>query len=60
VDAIHLSVETGDPYVCLHCSRCVPFCPHECLEMADVDSPPTRTSLHETAREKRKEETGNG
>jgi formate hydrogenlyase subunit 6/NADH:ubiquinone oxidoreductase subunit I len=22
--------------VCIHCGRCVPFCPHDCLELMDV------------------------
>ncbi|MCL5023150.1 MAG: 4Fe-4S binding protein, partial [Nitrospirae bacterium] len=35
VDAIYLD-SSGEPYVCIHCGRCVPFCPHECLEMRDA------------------------
>ena len=35
VDAIYLDT-TGDPFVCIHCGRCVPFCPHDCLEMSEV------------------------
>ena len=35
MDAIFLDV-TGDPFVCLHCGKCVPYCPHDCLEMKDV------------------------
>jgi formate hydrogenlyase subunit 6/NADH:ubiquinone oxidoreductase subunit I len=22
--------------VCLHCGQCVPYCPHDCLEMKDA------------------------
>ena len=34
VDAIYLD-ETTEPSVCIHCGRCVPYCPHDCLEMAE-------------------------
>jgi ferredoxin len=34
VDAIYLDA-SGEPYVCIHCGQCVPFCPHECLSMMD-------------------------
>jgi formate hydrogenlyase subunit 6/NADH:ubiquinone oxidoreductase subunit I len=27
---------TEEPFVCIHCGRCVPFCPHDCLEMVKV------------------------
>ena len=32
----HLSRCGTEPFVCIHCGRCVPFCPHDCLEMADA------------------------
>jgi formate hydrogenlyase subunit 6/NADH:ubiquinone oxidoreductase subunit I len=32
VDAIYLDPAT-EPFVCIHCGQCVPFCPHDCLEM---------------------------
>jgi len=28
--------ETNLKLVCTHCGRCVPFCPHECLELAEA------------------------
>jgi formate hydrogenlyase subunit 6/NADH:ubiquinone oxidoreductase subunit I len=31
--------------VCLHCGRCVDFCPHNCLEFDDVD--PLTRSLYD-------------
>jgi len=37
VDAIYLD-NTSDPFVCIHCGRCVDFCPHECLEMASTNN----------------------
>jgi NAD-dependent dihydropyrimidine dehydrogenase PreA subunit len=33
VGAIYLD-PTGEPFVCIHWGRCVPFCPHDCQEMA--------------------------
>ena len=24
--------ERIQPFVCIHCGRCIPFCPHDCLE----------------------------
>jgi formate hydrogenlyase subunit 6/NADH:ubiquinone oxidoreductase subunit I len=30
--------ETGLPVMCIHCGRCVEFCPHDCLEMVDIDT----------------------
>jgi NAD-dependent dihydropyrimidine dehydrogenase PreA subunit len=36
VDAIFLD-HLVNPYVCIHCGQCVPYCPHDCLEMADLD-----------------------
>jgi formate hydrogenlyase subunit 6/NADH:ubiquinone oxidoreductase subunit I len=35
VDAIFLDHEVN-PYVCIHCGRCVEFCPHDCLELVDL------------------------
>jgi formate hydrogenlyase subunit 6/NADH:ubiquinone oxidoreductase subunit I len=35
VDAIYLD-DTGEPFVCIHCGRCIPFCPHNCLQMVRV------------------------
>jgi ferredoxin len=35
VDAIYLDAR-GEPFVCNHCGRCVPFCPHDCLEMSEI------------------------
>ena len=35
VDAIYLD-STGDPFLCIHCGRCVSFCSHDCLEMREV------------------------
>jgi ferredoxin len=26
----------GEPFVCIHCGRCIPFCPHNCLELVEV------------------------
>jgi formate hydrogenlyase subunit 6/NADH:ubiquinone oxidoreductase subunit I len=37
VDAIYLDT-TMEPFVCIHCGRCVSFCPHNCLEMRDAPS----------------------
>ena len=34
----------GNVYVCIHCGRCIAFCPHNCLEFGDVD--PLRRSLN--------------
>jgi formate hydrogenlyase subunit 6/NADH:ubiquinone oxidoreductase subunit I len=34
VNAIYLS-NTGEPFVCIHCGRCISFCPHNCLEMTE-------------------------
>ncbi|MEX1282387.1 MAG: 4Fe-4S binding protein [Desulfobacterales bacterium] len=45
MDAIYLD-PTGEPFVCIHCGRCVPFCPHDCLEMATV--PGTSDSKQES------------
>jgi ferredoxin len=39
VDAIHLE-PGGEPFVCIHCGRCVSFCPHDCLELVELDSLP--------------------
>ncbi|MEA3548885.1 MAG: 4Fe-4S binding protein [Thermodesulfobacteriota bacterium] len=27
---------SGEVFVCIHCGRCVEFCPHNCLEMEEV------------------------
>ncbi len=35
VDAVYLDAE-GNPFVCIHCGRGVPYCPHTCLEMQDA------------------------
>jgi formate hydrogenlyase subunit 6/NADH:ubiquinone oxidoreductase subunit I len=35
VDAVYLEAD-GEPFVCIHCGRCVSFCPHDCLEMVKV------------------------
>jgi formate hydrogenlyase subunit 6/NADH:ubiquinone oxidoreductase subunit I len=35
VDAIYLD-QAGEPFVCIHCSRCVKYCPHDCLEMKEI------------------------
>jgi ferredoxin len=35
VDAVYLAAD-GDPFVCIHCGRCVPFCPHDCLEHKEL------------------------
>ena len=35
--AVFIEPETKLPHVCIHCGRCVPFCPLGCLEM--IDSP---------------------
>ena len=47
----HLSwIAPGEPFVCIHCGRCVPFCPHDCLELNEEDgiqqegSPPPQPS----------------
>jgi formate hydrogenlyase subunit 6/NADH:ubiquinone oxidoreductase subunit I len=40
VDAIYLD-ETREPFVCIHCGRCVEFCPHDCLELMAVPLEPT-------------------
>jgi ferredoxin len=34
VDAIYIDA-AGEPFVCIHCGRCVPYCPHDCLEHRD-------------------------
>jgi len=34
VDAI-VQDELNNPYLCIHCGRCVSFCPHDCLELAE-------------------------
>jgi len=26
------------PYVCIHCGSCVDFCPHDCLELLEVEA----------------------
>ena len=31
----YLAVD-GEPFVCIHCGRCVPFCPHDCLQHAEA------------------------
>jgi formate hydrogenlyase subunit 6/NADH:ubiquinone oxidoreductase subunit I len=36
VEAVYLD-NTGDPFVCIHCGRCVAFCPHACLEMSAIN-----------------------
>ncbi|MBS1192882.1 MAG: 4Fe-4S ferredoxin iron-sulfur binding protein, partial [Nitrospirae bacterium] len=38
VDAIYLD-PSQEPFVCIHCGQCVPFCPHDCLEMNEVNAP---------------------
>jgi Fe-S-cluster-containing hydrogenase component 2 len=43
VDAIYLD-NTSTPFVCIHCGRCVDYCPHACLEM-------TATASADTAKE---------
>jgi Fe-S-cluster-containing hydrogenase component 2 len=40
VDAVYLD-PTGEPFVCLHCGQCVPFCPHDCLEMKKLAAEPS-------------------
>jgi formate hydrogenlyase subunit 6/NADH:ubiquinone oxidoreductase subunit I len=35
VEAIFLD-QTSEPFVCLHCGKCVPFCPHDCLAMKEL------------------------
>ena len=35
VDAIYLD-PSGEPFVCIHCGRCVEFCPHDCLELVEA------------------------
>jgi formate hydrogenlyase subunit 6/NADH:ubiquinone oxidoreductase subunit I len=37
VDAIFLD-HMVNPYICIHCGQCVPFCPHDCLEMVELPS----------------------
>ncbi|MHA1245003.1 MAG: 4Fe-4S binding protein [Candidatus Heimdallarchaeota archaeon] len=27
---------TGQPLICIHCGKCVDFCPHGILEMEEV------------------------
>jgi Fe-S-cluster-containing hydrogenase component 2 len=39
VDAIYLDT-AGEPVVCLHCGKCVPYCPHGCLEMVERQPEP--------------------
>jgi formate hydrogenlyase subunit 6/NADH:ubiquinone oxidoreductase subunit I len=34
---VYMDRETGFPVVCIHCGRCVAFCPHTCLEMIDTN-----------------------
>ena len=34
LELLSLAVD-GEPFVCIHCGRCISFCPHTCLEMAD-------------------------
>lgn len=33
--AIYIDGSGGVPFFCIHCGRCVPFCPCNCLELAD-------------------------
>jgi formate hydrogenlyase subunit 6/NADH:ubiquinone oxidoreductase subunit I len=44
VDAVYID-STGEPFVCLHCGKCVPFCPHDCLEMADREAMSTSSRI---------------
>jgi formate hydrogenlyase subunit 6/NADH:ubiquinone oxidoreductase subunit I len=37
VDAIYQD-EAGDVYLCIHCGRCVEFCPHNCLELQELEN----------------------
>ena len=39
VDAIYMDSELEIPVFCIHCGRCVQYCPHECLEMIEITSP---------------------
>jgi Fe-S-cluster-containing hydrogenase component 2 len=41
VGAIYLN-PTGDPLVCLHCGKRLPYCPHDSLAMTDVAAAPWR------------------
>jgi len=49
VDAIYLDL-SGEPFVCIHCGRCVEFCPHDCLEMLEV---PARATVDDGRKEVR-------
>jgi formate hydrogenlyase subunit 6/NADH:ubiquinone oxidoreductase subunit I len=35
VDAVFQNNQ-GDVFVCIHCGRCVDYCPQNCLAMRDV------------------------
>ncbi len=34
VDAVSVD-DSGFPVICIHCGRCVSFCPHRCLELVE-------------------------
>jgi len=35
VDAVSVN-RLGEVFVCIHCGRCVEFCPQGCLELAEL------------------------
>jgi Fe-S-cluster-containing dehydrogenase component len=37
VQVIGWDLEEDKPIVCVFCGQCVRFCPHDCLEMVDVE-----------------------
>ena len=41
---------SGEPFVCIHCGRCVEFCPHDCLEMVEA---PASMAVDEGGKEAR-------
>ncbi|MEA2070341.1 MAG: 4Fe-4S dicluster domain-containing protein [Asgard group archaeon] len=36
IGAIKLDPKSGKPIICIHCGRCVEFCPHDILEMEEI------------------------
>jgi len=37
VDAIYENVQR-EVFVCIHCGRCVDFCPQNCLDYEEIDA----------------------
>ncbi|MDK2922264.1 MAG: hypothetical protein PWR24_1821 [Desulfonauticus sp.] len=38
VGAIYFDLELRKPIFCLHCGRCVSFCPHNCIDLVEVEN----------------------